>query len=318
MSQQLNAPVLFLVFNRPETTRQVFETIRQARPPRLYIAADGPRDDKPGEPGVCEKVRGIATAVDWPCEVRTLFREKNLGCGAAVSGAIDWFFEHEPEGIILEDDCLPDQSFFRFCEEVLERYRTEPSVMMISGGFYLGEQYEIAGSYFFSKHVDIWGWASWRRAWQYNNPKMTLWPNLRDSDWLMRIGNGHSDFGEFWTEVFDTVHSGRLDTWDYQWVFSCWLQNGLTIVPSRNLVKNIGFGDDAAHTKSNSARLSTQPLETISFPLEHPGAVKRDHVADRWIDLIVYGTKNVPVYRRILRKIPGLRRVVRQIRSLVS
>jgi hypothetical protein len=318
MRRQLNAPVLFLVFNRPETTRQVFETIRQARPLRLYIAADGPRDDKPGEQVVCEKVRGIAMAVDWPCDVKTLFREKNLGCGAAVSGAIDWFFEHELEGIILEDDCLPDQSFFRFCEEVLERYRTEPSVMMISGGFYLGEQYEVVSSYFFSKHVDIWGWASWRRAWQYNDPKMTLWPNLSNSDWLMRIGNGHGDFGEFWTEMFDMVYGGRLDTWDYQWVFSCWVQNGLSIVPSRNLVKNIGFGDDAAHTKSNGGRLSTQPLETMSFPLKHPDAVKRDHVADRWIDLIVYGTKNVPVYRRILRKIPGLRRVVRQMRPFVS
>jgi hypothetical protein len=318
MYEQLGTAVLFLVFNRPETTRQVFDAIRRAGPPRLYVAADGPRDNHPGEHERCDLVREIATAVDWPCEVKTLFREKHLGCGVAVSAAIDWFFEHESEGIILEDDCLPDQSFFRFCEEMLERYRTEPSVMMISGGFYLGEQYEIAGSYFFSKHVDIWGWASWRRAWQHNDPKIALWPNLRDSDWLMRIGNGHRDFGEFWTEVFDTVHGGRLDTWDYQWVFSCWLQNGLTIVPSKNLIKNIGFGDGATHTKSNGGRLSTQPLETISFPLEHPDAVKRDHVADRWIDLIVYRTKNVPVYRRILRKSPGLRRIVRQMRSFVS
>jgi hypothetical protein len=318
MYEGFRTAVLFLVFNRPRTTQEVFNAIRSARPARLYIAADAPRDDHPGERERSAKVREIATAVDWPCDVRTLFREKHLGCGVAVSAAIDWFFEHEDEGIILEDDCLPDQSFFRFCEEMLERYRTEPSVMMISGGFYLGGQYEIAGSYFFSKHVDIWGWASWRRAWQYNDPKMTLWPNLRDSDWLMRIGNGHSDFGEFWTEVFDMVHGGRLDTWDYQWVFSCWLQNGLTIVPSRNLVKNIGFGDDATHAKSNAGRLSTQPLETISFPLEHPDAVKRDHVADRWIDLIVYDTLSPSWYRRIFRKIPGFRWAVAQARRFGS
>jgi hypothetical protein len=189
--------------------------------------------------------------------------------------------------------------------------------MMISGGFHLGEQCEIAGSYFFSKHVGIWGWASWRRAWQYNDPKMTLWPNLRDSDWLMRIGNGHSDFGEFWTDVFDTVHGGRLDTWDYQWVFSCWLQNGLTIVPSRNLVKNIGFGDDATHTTGDGGWMGRLPLEAISFPLVHPAEIERDRVADRWVDLNVFGVE-VKNYKRILRRIPGLRWGVVQLRRLRS
>jgi hypothetical protein len=316
--RSLKAPILFLVFNRPETTRRVFETIRQAQPPRLYIAADGPRDDKPDDHATCDTVREIVSVVDWSCEVRTLFRKKNLGCSVAVTGAINWFFEHEAEGIILEDDCLPDRSFFKFCEELLERYRSEPSVMMISGGFYLDSQYEIESSYFFSKHVDVWGWAGWRRAWQHNDPKMTLWPNLRDSDWLKRIGNGHRDFEQFWTEVFDNVRCGRVDTWDYQWVFSCWLQNGLTVVPSRNLVKNIGFGDDATHTKLDGGRLSKVPLETIPFPLKHPDAIMRDCVADRWIDLIVYGIKNVPAYRRFLRKIPGLRQVVRKMRPFAS
>jgi hypothetical protein len=317
MSRQLNAPVLFLVFNRPETTRQVFETIRQARPPRLYIAADGPRDDKPGEQVVCEKVRGITMAVDWPCEVRTLFRKKNLGCGAAVSGAIDWFFEREPEGIILEDDCLPDPSFFRFCEELLERYRENPAVMMISGDYYHGRHRQPPHSYFFSRHIGTWGWASWARAWKCNDRTMRRWPELRNSDWLVRVGDGHSDFRDFWTEVFDTVHAGRIDTWDYQWAYSCWLLDGITILPSRNLVKHIGYGSDATHATGDGGWMGRLPLEAISFPLVHPAEIERDRVADRWMDVNVFGIE-VKSYQTILRRIPGLRWGVSQLRRLQS
>jgi len=262
-------------------------------------------------------VRRIATAVDWPCEVSRLFREKNLGCGAAVGSAIDWFFEREPEGIILEDDCLPDQSFFWFCEELLERYRADPKVMMISGGCPIRKRHEIPASYFFSQRVDAWGWASWKRAWQYNDRKLDLWPKVRETAWLMQLGGEHKDFREFWTGVFDTVHTGTLDTWDYQWVFSVWLQNGLTIVPAKNLVKNIGFGCDATHTKDDGGWIARLPLETMAFPLEHPPAVKPDHTADRWIDLNVTCTFYASWYRRILRKIPGLRRAVRQLRRVV-
>lgn len=313
----LGTAVLFLVFNRPATTRQVFETIRRARPSRLYVAADGPRDNHPDERERCEMVREIATAVDWSCEVRTLFRDKNLGCGAAVSSAIDWFFAHEPEGIILEDDCLPDQSFFRFCEELLERYRDNTLVMAISGGYYHGKHCEPPPSYFFSRHADIWGWASWRRAWRYYDQHILQWPNLRNSDWLMRLADGHRDFRDYWTEIFDAVHADRTDTWGYQWVFACWSHNGLTVMPSKHLVKNIGFGGYATHTQTNDGLMWRQALETISFPLKHPEALKRDHIADRWMDLNVYGTRS-HMYRRILRGIPGLRRAVHRLRQFVS
>jgi GT2 family glycosyltransferase len=315
MERPLETAVLFLVFNRPETTRRAFEAIRRARPARLYVAADGPRASRPGEAELCEEARRIATAIDWPCEVHELFRPANLGCGAAVSNAIDWFFEHEHEGIILEDDCVADMSFFAYCEALLERYRTEPAVMVISGSCYHPRPQELRASYFFSRYPHIWGWATWRRAWRHNDRKMSRWPELRSSDWLSRIGDGDSAFVTYWKEMFDAVHAARTDTWGYQWLHSCWAQDGLAILSSRNLVKNIGFGDDATHTRGGGWR-ARLPLEIMSFPLVHPEDMKIDHAADRWMDVNVYGTR-VPVYRRILRKVPGLRWGIRQLGRLV-
>lgn len=315
ITNSLYTAVLFLVFNRPEPTRQVFEAIRQARPARLYVAADGPRVNQAGDAERCELVRQIATAVDWPCEVKTLIREKNLGCGIAVSAAIDWFFEQEPEGIILEDDCLPHPSFFRFCEELLERYRETPAVMMISGEYYYGKHQRPPSSYFFSRYMGTWGWASWGRVWKCNDRIMRRWPELRDSEWLMRVGDGHRDFRDYWTNIFDTVYAGRDDIWDYQWAFSCWAQDGITVLPSSNLVKNIGYGSDATHMKRDGGWMGKLPMEELCFPLIHPTEIERDRVADRWMDLNVFGVK-AENYRRILRRIPGLRKVVHQLRAL--
>ena len=157
-------PVLFLIFNRPDTTKQVFSAIQKARPPRLYVAGDGPRPEQSNEAEICEIVRSIATNVDWDCEVKTLFRDHNFGCRLAVSQAISWFFENEPEGIILEDDCLPSQSFFWFCQELLEDFRNDKQVGAICG-FYSNElDYKPSASYFFSRYMRVWGWAGWRRT----------------------------------------------------------------------------------------------------------------------------------------------------------
>ena len=309
----MHTPVLFLVFNRPDTTAQVFEAIREARPPRLYVAADGPRKDRPGEKERCGQVREIASAVDWPCVLKTLFRDENLGCGIAVSTAIDWFFEKEPEGIILEDDCLPHDSFFPFSEELLERYREEDRVMVISGNYFHGRTHKPEHSYFFSRFPHCWGWASWRRAWQSYDHAMAQWPGLRESDWLIRVGGGHRDFRAYWTQVFDATHAGDIDSWDYQWTFSCWVYNGLTILPSKNLVKNIGFGEDSTHTTDDGGWIAQLPLEKMEFPLVHPENILRDKVADRWTDLHVFRTRAL-MYRKILPRIPGLVR----LRNLVK
>lgn len=301
--QQLSCPVLFLVFNRPDTTQKVFEAIRQARPSRLYIAADGPRSERLGEAEKVQAVRDyVMNHIDWPCEVKTLFRDSNLGCRLAVSTAIDWFFENEPEGIILEDDTLPDATFFRFAEELLSRYREDERVMIISGDYFHGSAYQPTHSYFFSRHIHIWGWASWRRAWRHYDHDMAQWPTLRNTDWLLTVGDGNQDFQRYWTRIFDVAYAGEIDSWGYRWVFSCWAQSGLGILPNCNLVTNIGFGENATHTTSSDGKFAKIPLEPMAFPLSHPENLVESYTADRWIDLNVYNIA-VPLYRRVLKRL---------------
>lgn len=311
----MRSPILFLVFNRPEPTTQVFDAIRQARPPRLYVAADGPRPDRPGEKHRSEKVRKIATSVDWPCEVRTLFREQNLGCKLAVSGGITWFFEHENEGVILEDDVLPDPSFFPFCDQLLERYRNDPKIMMISGSYFHGRRAGSEASYFFSRYTHIWGWATWRRAWKHYDPDMNQWPRLRETDFLRRACDGDQDCAAHWRLIFDSVHDGMIDTWDYQWLFTSFHELGLSVLPTKNLTRNIGFTRDATHTTDGTAWLGRLRAHSMSFPLRHPAAVRRDPVRDRWVERNVFGSSR-SIYGRIRRRIsalPGLSFTLRHL-----
>lgn len=275
----MRSPILFLVFNRPAPTAQVFAAIRAARPPRLYVAADGARSNRPGEEQRCEQTRRVATAVDWPCEVKTLFREKNLGCKQAVSQALDWYFECEEEGVVLEDDCVPDPSFFRYCDELLEYHRNDDRVALISGdNFQFGRAYGDS-SYYFSRYVHIWGWASWRRMWRHYDRDMKAWPAFRDGGGLQRIFGTRSREIKYWRRVFDAVHRGEIDTWDYQVNFAVWAQRMLTILPQKNLVKNIGFGTDATHTTARS-KFADMLAEQLGFPLRHPTSYENCVAAD--------------------------------------
>ena len=287
--ESFSTPVLFLVFSRPDTTRRVFEAIRQVKPSRLYIAADGPRDNKLGEDLKVQEVRKyVMSNIDWECEIKTLFREKNLGCKLAVSSAIDWFFENEEEGIILEDDCLPDVSFFPFCSELLERYRHDERVMMVSGVNFLGGQRVTPYSYFFSKYNYIWGWASWRRAWKHYDVNMRLWPEFREKAFLLGI----LDKKEYihWSKYFDDIFSGKVDTWDAQWTFSLWTQNGLSVMPAVNLVCNIGFGAQAFHTTKQIIPDQLLKSGRMPFPLEHPSYILCDKKADALMRKVFQGT----------------------------
>lgn len=287
----MDTAVLFLVFNRPDTTRIVFEAIRKARPSRLYVAADGARPDRDEEVKKCAEVRRISAEIDWHCEIHTLFRDTNLGCKKAVSEAIAWFFKHEPEGIILEDDCMPDPSFFVYCSELLEKYRNEPRIMAI-GGNYLAfneEKPEIDKfSYFYTRHIEIWGWATWRRAWDLYDPEASAWGNLH-KDWLLEIGDNNKDFKEYWTKIFNSVYNKQVDTWDFQWVFSVWYNKGLSILPTKNLVTNIGFNAEATHTKLNDGFLDSLPLQKMEFPLISPPRMEKNKSMDKWLDKAVYG-----------------------------
>lgn len=285
----LRSPILFLVFNRPDTTERVFEAIRRARPPRLYVAADGPRASRPTEAERCEAVRRIATAIDWPCEVFTLFRTENLGCKRAVSSAITWFFEHEPEGIILEDDCVPEPSFFPYCDELLERYRDDPRVMCVSGDNFISGAWKPDASYYFSKFVHIWGWASWRRAWNLYDVDIRDWQQQDKTAQLERWMPGERRAQAQWRDCFDGVAGGRIDTWDYQWVYTCWRHGSMSALPAVNLISNIGFGADATHTVSPESKLAGLPVESLPQPLRHPTTVEANRWADGWTSFHILG-----------------------------
>jgi hypothetical protein len=298
----MKSPVLVLIFNRPDKTALVMDAIRAAAPPRLYVAADGPRD-RPGEAERCKEARGIATLVDWPCEVHTLFRDRNLGCGVAVSNAISWFFEHEEEGIVLEDDCVPSSSFFPYCAELLERYRSDTRIMCVSGdNFQCGYSCD-KYSYYFSRYVQIWGWATWRRAWRLYDFEMRWWPEFRDSGMLGAWSDGDAWFEDYWKGVFDTTAAGRIDTWDYQFLFSCWAHGGLTCIPKTNLVSNVGHGPDGTHTPEQNSWLSKLPAKDLEFPLSHPPFVCRDVEADKRDQINVFGgpPRAIPWIERFLR-----------------
>lgn len=293
-------PVLFVIFNRPETTRATFDTIRKAQPAKLFIAADGPRKGKTGEYERCQAARDIAINVDWECEVHTLFRNTNLGCKVAVSSAIDWFFDNVEEGIILEDDCLPEQTFFAFCAELLEKYRNDQRIGMVSGNNFQFGHRGSPYSYYFSRHAHMWGWATWRSRWQNYDVDLKLWPEIRDSHWL--VDTLDDDFSvDYWSKIFENVHNGRIDTWDYQLFFFSLVQNFLNIIPVVNLVSNIGFGSDATHTTAGSIFLGL-PTEPITNPLKHPPFMIRDAVADKFTETKVISDGNVrPEYLKLMK-----------------
>jgi hypothetical protein len=276
---QLTTPVVFIIFNRPDTTERVFAEIARAQPPRLLVIGDGPRPDRSGEAKKVAATRAIIDRVDWPCEVSVNFSDINLGCKNRVSSGIDWVFEQVEEAIFLEDDCLPDPSFFQFCQEMLSRYRNDLRIGMISGdNFQFGRKYG-EDSYFFSKYVHIWGWASWRDRWQGSyDVNMCYWPTVRDSQHLRDLLLDDAEI-RVWRDVFERVYRGDVDTWDYQWTFANWLEGRLGIVPMVNLVSNIGFGPEATHTFVAN-RLANMPVETMRFPVAHPNIRARNMTAD--------------------------------------
>lgn len=273
----LDVPVALILFNRPEATARVFESVRAARPARLLLVADGPRDD--AERALTEAARRAVSEVDWPCSVERKYADRNLGCRANVAGGLDWVFDRCESAIILEDDCLPHPTFFRFCAELLDRYRAEERVAMISGdNFHFGRR-ATDDSYYFSYMNHIWGWASWRRSWRRFDASMQAWEALRRTDWLEQ----HLAFprlAEAMRRNLDRVWRGEVDTWDTQWTFACWLADALTVLPAVNLVSNIGFGPGATHTRSAESALAGLPVEAMAFPLRHPKRVERNASAD--------------------------------------
>jgi hypothetical protein len=297
-------PVLFIIFNRPDTTLKVFNEIKKIKPTKLYIVADGPRTEEKGEREKCEQTKKIIDQIDWSCEVFKNYSEINLGCKKRVSSGIDWFFENEEQGIILEDDCVPDQTFFTFCEEMLKKYKDDERIGMISGNNFQFGKVKNKHSYYFSRYSHIWGWATWRRAWQKYDVQIQNWPQHKKKKKLSTIFENKKDI-LYWTSIFNDVYRNKIDTWDYQWTYACFFNNYLSVTPSVNLISNIGFGQlDSTHTKKIN-KFANMPTSPLVFPLIHPTHIVKDIESDTIVQ-----KNNYPFFRYFVAKILKKIRVI--------
>jgi hypothetical protein len=294
----METAILFLIFNRPCMTLQVFNAIRKAKPSRLYVAADGPRTEKKGESELCLEARNVISGVDWPCQIKTLYRDKNIGCKNAVYQGITWFFEHEEEGIILEDDILPLPSFFPYCEELLIKYRNNQKIMVISGCNLVSNHYTPKYSYTFSKYNQIWGWASWRRAWCHYDIQIRDWPKFYEDGKLHELFDKKLQSVYYWRDILNAVYLGKkFSCWDYQWAFTVWKMNGLAVRPATNLTHNIGFGSMATHTLGMPPKFVIDSIpENICFPLRHPPSIIQDKFIDNLIGKHVFYISDIKFY----------------------
>lgn len=265
--------IIFLFFNRLEVTKRVFAEIAKQKPERLFLVADGPRNSE--EEKTCAGVRQhVLSSIDWDCEVFENFSSINLGCRNRVSSGITWAFEHIEDAIIIEDDCLPDPSFFPYCKELLECYKNNEKIMMISGNNAQFGQIVTEDSYYFSQYPRIWGWATWKRAWDLYDVSIKDWQTQRN-----QIFSKYDVDAAFWTRAFDLIHK-NFNTWDYQWVYTIWKNEGKAITPSINLIKNIGFGPEGTHCLSANDKFANQPTFPLTFPLKHPSFFDFNKKAD--------------------------------------
>ena len=294
----LKVPIVFIIYKRLETTIKIWEVISDIKPSKLYVIADGPRIDE--EKLKCKLVREfVENEINWDCDIVKVYSEKNLGCAKRVQSGLDYVFEHEDMAIILEDDTLPDPTFFNFCEELLERYKDDLRVAHISGCNLHTNAVNFKESYCFSSIVNIWGWATWKRAWINYDINMPSWDN-EDKESFISQWCPHRKSREGIRKMFD-LHCNNEDpwTWDSQWVYACWKMNGLSVVPSRNLVSNLGIGPDASNTKQK-VRINMFPLklDSMTFPMNHPSVF-----LNRKFDFSYYSRSRPSLYKSLMNKL---------------
>lgn len=283
----MRSPVALFLFNRPDTAARVFERIAAARPPRLLLIADGPRPGNPGDPGLCRAAREAVAAVDWPCEVSRLYSDVNLGCGPRMASGLDWVFQQVDEAIVLEDDCVPEPSFFPFCDELLERYRHDSRIGVISGYNPLGEEQHCPDSYFFSRYSQTWGWASWRRVWAHFDHHLTALPEALARGTLADVFEEPHVYAE-WLRFFTTYGRNRAALWDYQFSFAQMSQSLLSVIPAVSQVSNVGCGRADATNAGSETDLGLVESWPMPFPLRHPPFVVRGRRNDRLLERLVY------------------------------
>ena len=296
----MKTPVVFIIFKRPKTARIVFDVIRQIKPETLFVIADGPRRDRPDEAENCAASRAVIDHIDWECKVFKNYSDVNLGCAKRVSSGLDWVFGQVDEAIIIEDDCILHPSFFPYAEELLERYRHDARIFSISAQNVQMGHSRTEYSYYFSRYNHCWGWATWRRAWQFFDFGMTSWSEAISNDLLYHVLQGRQAVKE-WVEPLQATYDGLIDSWAYRWTFASWMQSGLSITPSVNLVYNIGFGEDATHLKKRT-KSSATPMESMDLPLRHPPYVLRHVVADDFTQRTVYQRSLFSKIKRSLKK----------------
>ena len=306
-------PVVLIIFNRPEATRRVFDAIRAARPQQLFVIADAPRRDRPDDIAKCAATRAIIEDVDWDCEVFKNYATENLGCGLRPASGLDWVFNLVETAMILEDDCVPDPTFFPYCTELLAYYQDDVRIMHISGNNFQFGQQRGEYSYFYSRYTHHWGWATWRRAWQHFDYDIKGWQDRRSTDWLHTLLDTPAAVA-YWTQIFDEVYEGdKLHIWDYQWTFACWQHQGLCILPQVDLVANIGFTADGTHTIRHN-QFADLALGSMDFPLRHPPELIRDRRADIFSQRSKF---NLDLWARLKRKLYW-HRFQQKIRSVLK
>ena len=285
-TEGFRTPIALFVYNRPNELSKVLAAVRQVRPRTLLIIADGPKLDRPSDDQRCQDVVKVLSDIDWPCQKEWNRSSVNLGCRERPQSGLNWVFERTEAAIILEDDCVADISFFAFCETMLDRYRDDPRVLAISGHNLQLQPAPCSESYYFSRYPLVGAWAGWRRSWAAYDANIDAWPALRETDWLDRVLNDKLA-ARYWKAIFDNVRGG-FDAWDYQLTFTLWRESGLAIHPRINLIRNIGYGPDATHTKDDRTFLATVPMGTIEFPLCHPERVRRNAEADSIIETTIF------------------------------
>jgi len=300
----MKTPIVFIIFKRADTTEKVFEAIRQAKPTKLFVIADGPRTDRPGEVEKCEATRAVIERVDWNCEVIKNYSDSNLGCARRVSSGLNWVFEQVEEAIILEDDCVPHPTFFPFCEELLDKYKYDNRIASISGQNVQFGRKRTNYSYYFSRYNHCWGWATWKRSWQNFDIYMKLWPEIQEGSFLNDILMERQTV-DYWSRRFEFIYANPLATvWSYQWTFACWVQNSLGIISNGNLISNIGFGLDSTNVTANQKnQYESLPTEAIEFPLKHPHFIVRDIQADSFTQRTLFRETKLQILKQRLKNI---------------
>jgi hypothetical protein len=280
----MKTPIVLIIYHRPKLTAKVINSLREVKPSKIFVVADGPKnrfDEK-----LCQETRALIKLINWKCKIYKNYAHRNLGVRKRVVSGLDWVFSKVSRAIIIEDDLEIDKSFYKFCSEMLEKYKDEEKIISIAGNNFLFGKYNLTKSYLFSRYVYSTGWATWKRAWKLYDNTMTKWPSLRETSWLHDIlGNRVMEL--YWKKIFDMTYAEKVDSWAYRWTYSSFLCNGLTITPKLDLVAHIGYGEQATHTKRRD-RIAGMKTAKMNFPLIHPKKIIRNARADTIVERNIY------------------------------